>query len=89
MDGTLSALVWREVSLPGAGSWNYVILKVPFNPNHPMILWKFTGPLNARQSHQTSQKNKHTKTKPHHHHTNPQLCKQPVTTELREASFQN
>ena len=27
-----------EVSLPTAGGWNYMILKIPSNPNHPMIL---------------------------------------------------
>ena len=28
----------REVSLPIAGGWNYMVLKVPSNPNHSMIL---------------------------------------------------
>ena len=38
LDGAVSNLVKREVSLPIAGGWNYVILKVPSNPNHSMIL---------------------------------------------------
>jgi len=38
LDGAVSNLVWREVSLPIAGGWNQVILKVPSNPNHSMIL---------------------------------------------------
>ena len=38
LDGAVSNLVKREVSLPIAGSWNYVILRVPFNPNHSVIL---------------------------------------------------
>jgi len=37
-DGAVSNLVQREVSLPTAGGWNWVILKVPSNPNHSMIL---------------------------------------------------
>ena len=37
LDGAVSNLVWREESLPIAGSWNWMILKVPFNPNHSMI----------------------------------------------------
>ena len=38
LDGAVSNLGWREVSLPIAGGWNEVILKVPSNPNHPMVL---------------------------------------------------
>jgi len=38
LDGAVSNLVQREVSLPIAGGWNWVILKVPSNPNHSMIL---------------------------------------------------
>jgi len=38
LDGAVSTLVYREVSLPIAGGWNYVILKVPSNPNHFMLL---------------------------------------------------
>ena len=38
LDGAVSNLVKREVSLPIAGGWNYVILKVPSNPNHSTIL---------------------------------------------------
>jgi len=29
----------RGRSLPIAWSWNYVVLRVPFNPNHSMIIW--------------------------------------------------
>jgi len=38
LDGAVSNLVLREVSLPIAGGWNYMILKVPSSPNHSMIL---------------------------------------------------
>ena len=38
LDGAVSNLGWREVSLPIAGGWNEVVLKVPSNPNHPMVL---------------------------------------------------
>jgi len=38
LDGVVSSLVWREVSLPIAGGWNQVILKVPSNPNHSVLL---------------------------------------------------
>ena len=34
LDGALSTLVWWEVSLPVAGGWNSMILKVSSNPNH-------------------------------------------------------
>ncbi|PKU33223.1 hypothetical protein llap_16473 [Limosa lapponica baueri] len=38
LDGALSDLVWWEVSLPRAGVWNWMILKVPSNSDHSMIL---------------------------------------------------
>ena len=38
LDEALSNLVYREVHLPTAGGWNYMILKVPSNPTHSMIL---------------------------------------------------
>jgi len=38
LDGAVSNLGWREVSLPIAGGWNQVILKVPSNPNHSVLL---------------------------------------------------
>ena len=38
LDGAVSNLVLREVSLPIAGGWNCMILNVPSNPNHSMIL---------------------------------------------------
>ena len=38
LDGAASSLVLRVVSLPIAGSWNYVILTFPSKPNHSMIL---------------------------------------------------
>ena len=38
LDGAFSDLVQREVSLPIAGGWNYMILTVPSNPNHSMTL---------------------------------------------------
>jgi len=38
LDGAVSNLGWWEVSLPIAGGWNYMILKVPSNPNHSMIV---------------------------------------------------
>jgi len=37
LDGALSNLVWRQVSLPVAGVWNYMILKALSNPYHSMI----------------------------------------------------
>jgi len=36
--GAVSNLVQREVSLPIAGGWNEMILRVPSNPNHSMII---------------------------------------------------
>ena len=38
LDGALSNLVLREVSLPVVGEWNLMIFNVPANPNHSMIL---------------------------------------------------
>ena len=38
LDGAVSNLVWWEASLPIAGGWNEMVLKVPSNPNHSMIL---------------------------------------------------
>jgi len=38
LDRALSNLVWWEVSLPMAGSWNYVIFKVHSNPNHSITI---------------------------------------------------
>ena len=38
LHGAVSNLGYREVSLSTAGDWNEMILKVPSNPNHPMIL---------------------------------------------------
>ena len=38
LDGALSNLVWREVSLRIAGGLEKDDLKVPSNPNHSMIL---------------------------------------------------
>ena len=38
LDGALSKVVCREVSLPIAGGWNYMILKVPSSPSLSVIL---------------------------------------------------
>jgi len=38
LDGAVSNLVLREVSLPIAGGWNEMVLKVPSNTNHSVIL---------------------------------------------------
>ena len=38
LDGAVSNLAQSEVSLPIAGVWNQMILKVPSNPNHSVIL---------------------------------------------------
>ena len=38
LNGAVSNLVWWEVSLPIAGGCNYMILNVPSNPNHSMVL---------------------------------------------------
>ena len=37
-DGALGNLAWWEVSLPMAGGWNQMVLKVLSNPNHSVIL---------------------------------------------------
>jgi len=50
LDGAVSNLVKREVSLPIAGSWNYVILRVPSNPNHSMILLHRYVPRGAEKA---------------------------------------
>ena len=38
LDGAGSNLGWWEVSLPVAGGWNWMVFKVPSNPNHSTIL---------------------------------------------------
>lgn len=38
LDMALNNLVQRKVSLPTAGSWNEMFLKLPSNPNHSEIL---------------------------------------------------
>jgi len=38
LDEVLSNLVWWNVSLPLAGGWSDMILQVPSNPNHSVIL---------------------------------------------------
>ena len=38
LDGTLSNLVRRKVSLPVVGGWNEMVLNVLSNLNHSMIL---------------------------------------------------
>jgi len=38
LDGAWSSLGWWKGSLPRAGGWNWVICKVPSNPNQPVIL---------------------------------------------------
>jgi len=38
LDGALSTLGWWKGSLPMAEGWNWVIYKVPSNPNHSRIL---------------------------------------------------
>jgi len=43
LDGALSNLVLREVSLPIAGGWNLMILKVPSNRNLSMILFVYSS----------------------------------------------
>ena len=39
LDGALGNLVWWEVSLPMAGGWNWMVFKVPSNPNHSIIYY--------------------------------------------------
>ena len=38
LDGAVSTVGWWKGSLPMAGGWNKVIYKVPFDPNHAVIL---------------------------------------------------
>jgi len=38
LDRAWSSLGWWKGSLPRAGGWNWVICKVPSNPNQPVIL---------------------------------------------------
>jgi len=38
LDGAWSTLLWWKGSLPRAGGWNWVICKVPSNPNQPVVL---------------------------------------------------
>jgi len=38
LNGALSTLGWWKVFLPLAGGWNWMIFKVPSNPNQSMIL---------------------------------------------------
>ena len=42
LDGALSSLgwdyMWRLVALPVAGGWSFMILEVPSNPGHSMVL---------------------------------------------------
>ena len=38
LDGAVSNLLWRDVLLHTAGGWNWMILKVPSNPNRSVIL---------------------------------------------------
>ena len=42
LDGALGSLgcyeMWRLVALHVAGGWSFVILEVPSNPNHSVIL---------------------------------------------------
>ena len=46
LDGALGSLgwseMWRLVALCVVGGWSFVILEVPSNPSHSVILW-FTG----------------------------------------------
>lgn len=37
--GALGNLVWWEVSLSTAGTWNQMMFKLPFNSSHFRILW--------------------------------------------------
>jgi len=38
LDGALSTLGWWEGSLLTAGGWNWMIFKIPSNPNPSVIL---------------------------------------------------
>ena len=41
LDGALGSLCWQEVSLPMAGGWNRMVLKVPFSSSLSLILiWR-------------------------------------------------
>jgi len=31
--------MWRLVALPVAGRWRFMVLEVPSNPGHSVILW--------------------------------------------------
>ena len=48
LDGALSSLVWWKVSLPMAGAWNEMILKVPSIPNHSVILSCILGVMETK-----------------------------------------
>jgi len=37
-DGAVSNQDWGEVSLPSAGGWSWMTLKVPTNPNRSVVL---------------------------------------------------
>jgi len=43
LHGALGSLSWWVTILPTAQGWNWMILKVPSNPNHPMILWFYNS----------------------------------------------
>ena len=38
LDGAGSSLGWWKGSLPIAGEWDWMVCKVPSNPNHSVIL---------------------------------------------------
>jgi len=38
LDGALGSLSWWEVSLPTAGGWNWMVIKVLSNPNCSIFL---------------------------------------------------
>jgi len=38
LDGVWSTVGWQKRSLRMAGGWNWIIYKVPSNPNHSVIL---------------------------------------------------
>jgi len=38
LDGALSSLSWWVATLLAAQGWNWVVFKVPSNPNHSVIL---------------------------------------------------
>ena len=43
LDGALGSLgwysMWRLVALPVGGGWSFMVLEVPSNPTHSVILW--------------------------------------------------